>query len=206
MIWLASTSPRRREIIRALGIPCRFANPGSVETELLVRKELKRNPVKFALAAAVAKARSAAVSDPAGLVIGVDTIVVIDKTILGKPRSAADARAMLSLLSGRTHRVISGLAVFRPIDNRIWTGSETSRVAFRLIPPAALSAYLATAEPYDKAGAYAIQGWAAEFVRSVRGCYLNIVGLPVSLLLELLERAGWSFASSQGPRRNALIS
>jgi septum formation protein len=99
---------------------------------------------------------------------------------------------MLSLLSGRTHQVISGVAVVRMPGRRVFAGAETTRVAFRRLSRAELAAYVATPEPYDKAGAYGIQERAGLFVRSVRGCYLNVVGLPVALVLRLLCRAGWT--------------
>jgi septum formation protein len=190
-LYLASTSPRRRALLRGMGLDYRLLRPADAEAELLRQPALRRSPARFARAAAVAKAESAAARVRSGLVIGVDTVVTIDGLILGKPRDRAEARAMLERLSGRTHRVISGLCVLvRPTD-RALSGIETTRVTFRDLSPAEVERYVATPEPYDKAGAYGIQERAGAFVRRVSGCYVNVVGLPVGLMLELLERAGW---------------
>ncbi|MFO7651636.1 MAG: Maf family protein, partial [bacterium] len=169
----------------------RLLRPADVEPGLLRDAGLRRSPARFARAAARAKALSAAAQVQRGLIIGVDTVVTIDGLILGKPGSRAEARAMLERLSGRTHRVISGVAVATRPGARVLSGVETTRVTFRRLSPAELDRYIATPEPYDKAGAYGIQERAGTFVRRVCGCYVNVVGLPVSLLLELLERAGW---------------
>lgn len=190
-LYLASTSPRRRALLRNLGLRFRLLRPADVETGLLRDPALRRAPIRFARAAARAKALSAAGSVRRGLVIGVDTVVTIDGLILGKPAGRSEARTMLERLSGRTHRVISGVAVAIRPGARVLTGVETTRVTFRRLSPAEIERYIATDEPYDKAGAYGIQERAGAFVRRVCGCYVNVVGLPVGLLLELLERAGW---------------
>lgn len=190
-LYLASTSPRRRAILRGLGLRFRLVRPADVEAALLARPALRRSPARFARAAAVAKARSAAGGVRSGLVIGVDTVVTIDGLILGKPADRAEARAMLERLSGRTHRVISGLCVVDRPTGRSLSGIETTSVTFRKLFPAEIKRYLATPEPYDKAGAYGIQERAGSFVSRLAGCYVNVVGLPVGLMLELLERAGW---------------
>ncbi len=190
-LYLASTSPRRRAILRSLGLSFRLLVPADVEPGLLMRPELRRSPARFARAAAVAKARSAAVRVRHGLVIGVDTVVTIDGLTLGKPADRAEVCAMLERLSGRTHRVISGVAVAARPGARMLSGVETTRVAFRALTRREIERYAATPEPYDKAGAYAIQQRAGAFVRRVNGCYVNVVGLPVSLMLELLQKAGW---------------
>jgi MAF protein len=190
-LYLASTSPRRRAVLRGMGLRFRLVCPADVEAALLKRPVLRRSPARFARAAAVAKARSAAGRVSSGLVIGVDTVVTIDGLILGKPGNRAEARAMLERLSGRTHRVVSGLCVAARPTGRVLSGIETTRVTFRDLSRAEIERYLATPEPYDKAGAYGIQERAGAFVRRVAGCYVNVVGLPVGLMLELLERAGW---------------
>ncbi|MBM3315527.1 septum formation protein Maf [candidate division WOR-3 bacterium] len=186
-LLLASTSPRRSRLLRELGLRFSVVRPGFVET----LPPTHASPRRFAVECARAKALSVAAGARSGLVIGVDTVVVLGKRLLGKPRSRADARRMLRLLSGRTHRVISGVAVLRWPDGRVFAAAATTAVTLRRLSPGEVEAYLSTPEPYDKAGAYAIQERAGLFVNSVRGCYLNVVGLPVGLLLRLLTRAGW---------------
>jgi MAF protein len=197
-LYLASTSPRRRALLRGLGVRFRLLRPADVETGLLRDPALRRSPARFARAAARAKALSAAAEVEHGLVVGVDTVVTIDGLILGKPGGRAEARAMLERLSGRTHRVISGVAVITRPGARTLSGVETTRVTFRRLSQAEIDRYIATPEPYDKAGAYGIQERAGAFVRRICGCYVNVVGLPVGLLLELLEKSGWT-AQENGP-------
>jgi len=120
------------------------------------------------------------------VVIGADTIVCLGSRRLGKPADAAEARAMLRALEGREHRVLTGLAVCQAAGRSLVDCVET-RVWFGVIPEADLSACLATAEPYDKAGAYAIQGWAGRYIERIEGDWHNVVGLPVRRLLELLS-------------------
>lgn len=127
-----------------------------------------------------------------GLIITGDTVVALGSCRFGKPRTRAAARAMLRTLSGRTHRVVTGLAVLDARTGLGVLGSAVSTVAFRRLSARAIAAYVATGEPMDKAGAYAIQGGAGRFARRVRGEYSNIVGLPVSLLRALLRRMGVS--------------
>jgi len=188
-LYLASTSPRRRELLSRLGLEYRRLEPAVCEEDLL-RRLGHGDPARFALAAARAKAKSVAGRVRTGLIVGVDTVVAVRGRILGKPGTEAEARQMLELLSGRTHRVVSGVAVVRRPDNRTFTGTETTRVGFRELGTREIERYVATPEPYDKAGAYGIQEGAGIFVSRVGGCYLNVVGLPVRLLLELLARAG----------------
>jgi septum formation protein len=156
-------------------------------------------PAKYAVACAKAKALSvAALFDSgrggqrtgAGLVIGVDTIVVCGKQILGKPRSRAEARKMLKMLSGSAHSVISGVAVVRIPGRSVLTAYETTTVSFRELGADEIEQYIAGPEPYDKAGAYGIQEQASIFVSRVSGCLLNVIGLPVPLLLRMLGESG----------------
>lgn len=186
---LASTSPRRRELLRRLGLRFHLAVPRASETAIR-RARPDLSPRRFALACARAKALSVAADVPAGLIVGVDTIVVLDGRVLGKPRTRAEARQMLRSLSGRTHRVISGLAVVMMPGRRVRTAAETTRVAFRRLADEEIERYIATREPYDKAGAYGIQEKAGVFVERVEGCYSNVIGLPVTLLLRLLAESG----------------
>lgn len=186
-IILASRSPRRRDLMTAAGLVFE-AVPADIE-------EIARpgeSPEAFAERAAREKAEAVAARLPARpggrIVIGCDTVVAVDGAILGKPASAEEAAAMLRSLSGRSHRVLSGLCVLRA-PGRIRTRVVETRVEFRTLSGADIARYVATGEPMDKAGAYAIQGGAAHMVASVRGSYTNVVGLPVSELVELLAEA-----------------
>ncbi len=141
-----------------------------------------------------AKCRAVAAGFPDALVIAADTVVAVDGELLGKPAGPEDAARMLRMLSGREHRVLTGVAV--ALRDRTLTGCEETRVVFDRILPEQIDAYIASGEPFDKAGAYGIQGRASVFVREVRGCYFNVVGLPLHLLAKLLEECGcpaWRF-------------
>ena len=168
---LASASPRRQQILRAAGIPF-IARPADVIEALLPDE----SPEAFVKRLAEAKAR--AVWRDGELVLGADTVVVIDKTILGKPADEDEARRMLRLLSGRTHRVLTGIALF---DGTVVRADvEETMVHFRDLDDLEIADYAATGEPLDKAGAYGIQGAASKFVPCIEGCYFNVVGLPIS--------------------------
>lgn len=181
---LASGSPRRAEILRALGIG--FEVDVSALPEVVLPGE---DPVSHARRLAVEKAVSVSLRHPGALVLGGDTVVVVEGRILGKPRDRADAVDMLLRLAGRSHSVASGLALAR--DGReVAAGVEVTRVEFRPFGREAAERYAATGEPLDKAGAYGIQGRGAALVRRVEGDYSGVVGLPVSLLMTLLEEAG----------------
>ena len=199
-IYLASTSPRRRALLRRLGIRFQVMTPVASEKPDAVGLRAGDSPARYAVACAKAKALSVAERTGPGLVIGVDTVVVCGRKILGKPRSKAEARKMLNLLSGHTHSVISGVAVVRmPAlsdsgrrgQRSVLVAAETTEVAFRKLGAAEIEEYVSGPEPYDKAGAYGIQEQAGIFVRRVSGCLLNVIGLPVPLLLELLRKSGW---------------
>ena len=194
-IYLASTSPRRRDLLRRLGIRFQQMTPAASEKPEAVGHKAGSHPARYAVACARAKALSVAERTPAGVIIGIDTVVVCGKQILGKPRSRAEARKMLTMLSGRTHSVVSGVAVVRMPDKNVLTASETTEVTFRNLGAEEIERYIAGPEPYDKAGAYGIQEQASIFVSRVSGCLLNVVGLPVPLLLSLLKKAGWRPAS-----------
>ncbi len=185
-IYLASTSPRRRLLLRHLGIKFRLLRPDFVEPDIKTSKA----PKKFAITCALFKALSTLRSHKlkSGLVIGMDTIVVQGKRILGKPATVSEARKILKMLSGKSHYVITGIAIIKSPEKRIITGAESTRVTFRSLTPEEINSYIRTPEPYDKAGAYAIQGRASIFIEKVHGCYLNVIGLPVPLLLKLLKQ------------------
>jgi septum formation protein len=171
-LLLASTSPRRRAILEQLGIPFDILAPSY--------EELENDPVAHALG----KARS--VLDQAGErpVVGCDTEVICEGRVYGKPDTAEDAEEMLDSLAGRTHEVVSGLALITPAWEELHR--EVTRVAFRPLTPRDLARYVASRESEGRAGAYAIQGLGASLVTRIEGDYLNVVGLPAALLVRLL--------------------
>ncbi len=180
---LASRSPRRRELLRGAGFDF-DVRPSTVEETASPGE----TPEEFARRAAREKALEVAASaPPESLVLGADTVVVADGEILGKPANAPDAARMLRLLSGVTHRVITGVCIVRAPDRVEALAHETTFVTFRSLDNDELQDYLASGEPFDKAGAYGIQGLASKFVTRVEGCYFNVVGLPVALVCDLLE-------------------
>lgn len=184
MLFLASRSPRRRQLLKQAGLRFRVL-VSNVHEEIA-----SPNPTRFAIRVAERKALAVAPRVKAGIILGVDTIVVLGKCIMGKPTSKADARRMLHALSGRTHRVISGVCVLRKPGGLKLLAAETTRVTFRRLTGREIEEYISTREPYDKAGAYAIQGKAGSFVERVSGDYFNVVGLPVALVLRLLREVG----------------
>ena len=185
---LASSSARRAEILANAGLPFTVLSsavdespyPGEAPAALVQR-----------LANAKADLVTARAVGPA-VVFGADTVVVLDNKILGKPRSAEEARHMLQQLSGRTHSVLTGVALIRLPDGERRQFTESTLVHFRPITKEELSSYLASGEPYDKAGAYGIQGHAGRYIPRVEGCYFNVVGLPLSRVLTELHSLGWS--------------
>jgi septum formation protein len=185
---LASSSPRRAEILSNAGL--RFSVLSSAVDETPLPKE---EPSALVLRLATTKADLAAARavGPA-VVVGADTTVVCEGKILNKPESLDQARSMLELLSGRTHSVLTGVAIVRLPDNQRRQFTESTLVEFRPIPEDELAAYLATGESFDKAGGYAIQGRAGRFIPRIEGCYFNVVGLPLSRLLSELRALGWS--------------
>lgn len=167
---LASQSPQRRAILEQLGIPFEVMPP--------TYEERGDDPVEHA----AGKARSVGSSDRP--VLGVDTIVVCDGLVLGKPDDVGEAERMLETLGGRTHEVVSGLCLRTPAWEELH--SDTTRVTFRPLTPRDIASYLATDEWKDRAGGYAIQGLGAALVERIEGDYLNVVGLPAALLIRLL--------------------
>jgi len=185
---LASSSPRRAEILANAGVP--FSVLSSAVDESPYPDETPAALVQR-LANAKADLVTARAVGPA-IVLAADTVVVLDDKILGKPRSIEDARHMLQQLSGRTHSVLTGVAMIRLPDGERRQFIESTLVHFRPITDEELSSYLATQEPYDKAGAYAIQGLAGRYIPRIEGCYFNVVGLPLSRVLTELQTLGWS--------------
>jgi septum formation protein len=187
-IILASSSPRRRDLLRLLGFPFRIVVPDADESV-----HPGEGPAAYAARTALAKAECVAGATPdrpAGIVvIGADTVVTLGGAILGKPRDAADAARMLRALGGRRHEVMTGLAVVgrRPgAPQRTETALVRTGVEMKPLTEPEIAAYVAGGEPMDKAGAYGIQGGAAALVRAVYGSYTNVVGLPLAELHELL--------------------
>lgn len=178
---LASGSPRRLELLRRIGIEPEVRPADVDETPLL-----GESPI--ALVSRLAAAKADAVEAGDALVVAADTEVVIDERILGKPADADDARAMLACLSGRSHDVITGVHLKR--GHATAAVVEITSVCFRLLTSEEVDAYVATEEPFDKAGAYAIQGTGGMFVESITGSDSNVVGLPLATVVRLARQLG----------------
>lgn len=192
-VILASQSPRRRDLLDLVGIvhevlpadineDVRAGEPADAYTERLAREK-----------AAVIAGRH-----PDATIIAADTTVVVDGDILGKPSDAADARAMLRRLAGRSHTVLTALAVAH--DGRVESAVESVGVTFRPLTDEEIAQYVATGEPMDKAGAYGIQGWGATIVERVEGDYFSVMGLGLRRLVDLLARHGIRYAYAEGLR------
>jgi septum formation protein len=183
-LLLASNSPRRSELLRNAGFDFEVI-PSGVDEGEPISGEL---PEEYARRVARDKALDVAARSPSGsLVLGADTIVKIGDLILGKPSGPFDASRMLRLLSGQTHEVITAICLVRAPDQIAALKHESTFVTFRELSEDDIRAYVASHEPFDKAGAYAIQGLASKFVTHISGCYFNVVGLPVALLYEILK-------------------
>jgi len=178
---LASSSPRRRDL---LGLLC--SNFEVIPSQIEEFQRPGESPIQMVQRLAKEKAIAVHNSRPESLVIGADTVVVCEGQILGKPGSPDEARAMLQKLSGRTHEVMTGLCVLK--GETVAVDAARTLVRFSLLSVEEIEDYLATGEPFDKAGAYATQGKAARFVETIEGCFFNVVGLPVSLLYRMLRR------------------
>ncbi len=184
-IILASNSPRRRELLGQMGLKDFQVSAPNVDETV----EPGLSPAEMVEELSLRKARAAAEkAGPEDLVIAADTVVALDGKVLGKPRDREDAFAMLSALSGREHRVYTGVTVLR--GEEAATGHEETTVAFRALEPGEIRGYIATGEPMDKAGAYGIQGLGALLVSGIRGDYCSVVGLPVFRLGRMLADFG----------------
>jgi septum formation protein len=187
MIVLASNSPRRRQLLEMLGIP-HLVDPADVD-------EAQRSgeaPEAFASRIAREKAEQVAPRHPGRAVLSADTVVVVDSVTLGKPASAEDAVGMLQRLAGREHRVVTAVALV--YDGRVYERCDVTRVWFRPLRIADIRAYVATGEPFDKAGAYGVQGKGSVLVERIEGDFFSVMGLPVRLVIELLEAAGLPYS------------
>lgn len=191
MLILASSSPRRKELLQSLGLKFEVAvkpvseevtaamDPGAVVEMLSLRK-----------AQAVARTREH------GLVIGSDTVVVHNGEILGKPENAQHAKEMLVKLQGNAHYVYSGVAIIDATTGKQEVTHQKTKVILKSMTTAEIEAYVSTGEPMDKAGAYAIQGVASIFVAGIEGCYFNVVGLPLERLADLLKKMNYDVLSN----------
>ena len=183
---LASASPRRRELLATLDLPFSVM-PAYIDE----RHHAAESPEAYVARLARTKAAQMAKQFPSAWVLGADTVVVLDQRILGKPADAAAARDMLSRLSGRQHTVMTGVAVVHHGRGVTQGDVVSTRVRFHPLQAADIEAYIATGEPFDKAGAYAVQGVGGQFVAVLEGCYYNVVGLPLQRTMALLRLAGY---------------
>jgi len=199
VLVLASASPRRAELLQQVGIAFEVRVSQVAEDGDVPGAE----PAEVAELHARQKALDVAAGAPLRLVLGADTVVVLDGRVLGKPRDEDEARAMLRALSGRTHEVITGvaLALLRGADPELIAQDHVrTQVTFRELSEAEIEAYVMSGEPMDKAGAYGIQGRGALLVEEIKGCYSNVVGLPLSRTWEMLGASGRNVATSGAHR------
>ena len=180
-IILASASPRRAEILRTVGWPFQ-----ALAVDIDESRRAGEDAVSYVERLAVSKAEAAISQDSGATIVAADTVVVLDGRILGKPRDYEDARRMLRLLQNRWHQVVTGVALVDARASQPIVAHETTEVKFAAMNDDEISWYVATGEPMDKAGGYAIQGRGARFIESIKGEYFNIVGLPVRLLYRLI--------------------
>ena len=201
MIYLASRSPRRLELLRQLGIECRLLlDEDEARAEALEAVQDGETPAAYVQRVARAKteaalARLVAARLPPAPLLCADTTVAIGGTLLGKPTDADDAARMLRLLSGRAHRVLTTVVVAPATAGRLLVATQVTRVRFCRLTPAQVGAYIDSGEPFGKAGGYAIQGLAAGFVRRIEGSHSGIMGLPLYETARLLRKAGYPMRS-----------
>ncbi|WP_339243287.1 Maf family protein [Paenibacillus sp. FSL F4-0243] len=186
-IILASGSPRRRELLSLLGLPFEVITSEADES---TPPELTPEQIVRSLALRKAEAVVAAAGERNAVIIGSDTIVVLDNTVLGKPVDELDSKSMLTRLQGRNHKVYTGVACIGLPHGKTIVEHRVTSVTMRAMTENEIIAYIATGEPADKAGSYAIQGLGSTLVERIEGCYFNVVGLPLSLLGEMLSEFG----------------
>ena len=182
-VILASASPRRRELFQSIGLKFKII-PAHVNENYLAGESPRQHVKRLSIDKAMVIARKY----PEAWVLGADTIVVIDGLILGKPKNEAQARKMLRKLSGREHKVFTGFSIAHVAAKIYQTKVIQSAVQFKTISPKEMDWYVASDEPYDKAGGYAVQGQGACFIKSIRGSYTNVIGLPLCEVLEELKK------------------
>ena len=189
---LASSSPRRRELFQRLNYPFDIIIPDVDESIV----SCDRNPEQYCISLAEMKTNDICQYYPKALVIGADTIVVLEDHILNKPNDSTQAENMLSMLSGKTHQVYTGVCI-KWIENNIQhTFSEITSVTFRKLDKQEIIHYIDTYSPYDKAGSYGIQDWSTLFVKNIQGCYDNVVGFPLSRFYHELKKKGINLLDS----------
>jgi septum formation protein len=187
---LASASPRRAEVLRDAGFEF-SVQPANIDESLVVGEDAEAYVQRIAEAKAQAVAQFNLREGTPAIVIAADTVVLAGRQILPKPKDAEDARRMLRLLSATKHDVLTGLFVIRAYDGISFAHLERTRVEFNRLSEPDIDAYIQTKEPFDKAGAYGIQGIGGRFVRRIEGCYFNVMGLPLSRLWEILRQMRW---------------
>lgn len=189
---LASGSPRRRELLSALGWHFKVIPSQAAEV-----KKAGELPADMVCRLASLKARDVAQRFPGNWVLGADTVVASDGVILGKPHDEAEACSMIAALSGKSHSVFTGVALIAP-DGRMLVKDEETRVTFRTLTVEEISAYVGCGESLDKAGAYAVQGYGMLLAERIEGCYFNVVGLPISLVSKMFAELGVTLSMQWG--------
>jgi len=197
-LLLASASPRRAELLTQAGIPFRVEVPLVNETA-----EKSSTPRGLVLKLACKKALEVSTRVQDRYILAADTTVTHDGEIIGKPVDEADAFRMLNLLSGKKHEVLTGLALLDAATGRMESGAALTSVWMKKLSALHIKNYVATGEPFDKAGAYAIQGFAGLFIEKIEGCYTNVVGLPLGLLYDLFTRSGYTLWLNRKDSDNA---
>jgi septum formation protein len=183
-IYLASKSPRRKKLLKQLNLKFK-----SLDLHFNEKVNNGEDPVVLVKRLSIEKMNNALLKIKKGIIITADTIVVIDKQILGKPKSKTDAKRILKKLSGRTHNVYTGYSIFNTDNNKLITDYENTLVAFRHLTESEIDDYISTGSPMDKAGAYGIQDdFGAVFIEKINGCYYNVVGLPLAKVYHSLLR------------------
>ncbi len=182
-LYLASASPRRADLLKQVGIPFEVITPTVSEDNACILP-----PSELVKHLALKKAEAVAAKCKGGLILAADTVVYCCDQILGKPSNLEDARRMLYMLSGEKHEVITGIVLLDLFSGRLKTESVTTAVWMKKLIEMEVTAYLKTGEPFDKAGAYGIQGYAALFITKLEGCYYNVVGLPLNKFYEMLQQ------------------
>lgn len=184
-IILASTSPRRKELLRQIGLAVTVM-PSDFEEDM----SLNLSDAELAKTLALGKAKSVAKRLKKGVVIGSDTFIVFKKERIGKPKDKNDARKILKTLSGKTMKIYSGLAVIDLEKKKEFTDCEITELKLKKLSKKEIENYIKTGEPLDKAGAFAIQGRGAVFIQKINGCYSNVIGLPLYKLYLILQKSG----------------
>lgn len=187
LLILASASPRRKELLASVGIDFQVVPSQAAET-LLPNESPRQHVMRLSREKALEVARRKEI--PGRWFLGSDTVVLRDETILGKPTDAAEASAMLRSLSGRSHQVLSGYAIYDRHSDKMEVEAVTTRVRFKELTDREIAGYIATGEPFGKAGSYAIQGIGAFMIPAIEGSYSNVVGLPICEVVATLERLG----------------